>query len=163
MTGEQKYGMITISVYAYLSGVEKGAQNMKRRFLTPVLGGLLLLALAVIVVQQCYIQKGMPEGGVAGTYCTGEQVSASAEYYVFEQDGGYCRYRQNQMLERGSYVQTREEIYTLTCETAEPRELQVICREGRIYRCGLDGAIAVYDRFADVPVYLNVEPDASGQ
>ena len=149
MTGEQKYGMITISVYAYLSGVEKGAQNMKRRFLTPV--------------QQCYIQKGMPEGGVAGTYCTGEQVSASAEYYVFEQDGGYCRYRQNQMLERGSYVQTREEIYTLTCETAEPRELQVICREGRIYRCGLDGAIAVYDRISDVPVYLNVEPDASGQ
>ena len=105
----------------------------------------------------------MPEGGVAGTYCTGEQVSASAEYYVFEQDGGYCRYRQNQMLERGSYVQTREEIYTLTCETAEPRELQVICREGRIYRCGLDGAIAVYDRISDVPVYLNVEPDASGQ
>lgn len=54
------------------------------------------------------------------------------------------------------------EIYTLTCETAEPRELQVICREGRIYRCGLDGAIAVYDRISDVPVYLNVEPDASG-
>lgn len=58
MTGEQKYGMITISVYAYLSGVEKGAQNMKRRFLTPVLGGLLLLALAVIVVQQCTSKRG---------------------------------------------------------------------------------------------------------
>ena len=149
MTGEQKYGMITISVYAYLSGVEKGAQNMKR---------------IIIDVEKCDGCKSCSLACMqAHRTDEGEQVSASAEYYVFEQDGGYCRYRQNQMLERGSYVQTREEIYTLTCETAEPRELQVICREGRIYRCGLDGAIAVYDRISDVPVYLNVEPDASGQ
>lgn len=132
---------------------------MKKNF-SAVLLVLLLLSLIMNVVQ--YVaHKQPPKSLPVGTYCTSEGTPLEGEYYVFQEDYVFVKYRQYEFIEEGVYSHIFYEgndygLFSLE-SNAQDRTAQVLIQDRKLFEFCDDGKIHVYTKISDTPTFVNID------
>lgn len=120
-----------------------------RKMLIPA---LLALSLIGNLIWLCISIAPKEEKSIVGSYCDEDPGSYAAadhgEYLVFTQDGTYTRYRQFEVLERGTYRWEKPVFYLEESAGYFDGKNTVILFNGQ--------ETTAYSRFSDVPNYINV-------
>ena len=121
--------------------------------------GVFVTLVAVVVV---YSYSANRYGAAPlGTYASGITLQPQAEYLVFLRDGVYCRYRQFEMLDTGTFELREDNIYALrSTESGECWE--VLWRGDTIYRTTPEGIVLPYIQISKTPTFINVTQPAGG-
>lgn len=119
---------------------------MERRKTKAVIIAVCILSIALFA----YFTKNSAEtvdNTLIGTYKT---EGLGATYYVLEDEGNFCKYKQGEVLQEGTYKEKEKaacEIITLdTGETLLLQEKKLKDESGN-----------VYTKFANIPTYINVD------
>jgi len=128
---------------------------------TAILAGLLILSLAGNGIQLRYFsdfcKKAAEPADPVGTYCT-DQSAPNAVYFVLDQQGNYCRYRQFELLEAGIYEAVASEagLYCLWDSERTAARGYALVTKGNVYLVR-DGAASMLPKIGSVPGYINVD------
>ena len=117
---------------------------------------LLVVSLAGNVAQQIYIRIHLENPNAVGTYLSGPQENPGVEYFVLESNGGYMIYIQGEILDEGKYVEEEEGKYLLTSKRTD-KSFPILISGKKIYQFQDEKTIAVYEKFRDLPIYINVD------
>lgn len=78
------------------------------------------------------------------------------EYFVF-QDGNFYRYKQFELLDKGTYKNDYEDIYKLKSGDTDQ---YVIYSNEKVYYYDVErNNISIYYKFSDMPTFINVNAD----
>lgn len=91
---------------------------------------------------------------IIGTYIMGDE-KVDAEYFVFDKDNNYYRYKQFQFLENGQYENIHDDLYILKNDS---KEYIVYNNEDIYYFNSEQNNVRFYSKIADNSLFINV-PD----
>lgn len=92
---------------------------------------------------------------IIGTYIMGNELTGDAEYFVFDKDNYYYRYKQSNFIEKGKYEKIHDNVYILKNDLKE----YVVHNNEEIYFLNLkQNDVRFYSKIADNSLFINV-PD----
>lgn len=115
---------------------------------------LVLILFLLNVDKQNKLNELLMNKEIIGTYIMGDE-KVDAEYFVFDKDNNYYRYKQFQFLENGKYENIHDDLYILKNDS---KEYIVYNNEDIYYFNSEQNNVRFYSKIADNSLFINV-PD----
>lgn len=110
---------------------------------------IIVLLVAIIAGLLIYIGNlRVEEDRILGTYKSGET------YIVLDHEGGYLKYQQFKVLEKGSHKEHSGHIVEVTREDGQIFQMLRTAEGLVVYE---EGTMCLYEHTDDTPVYINIE------
>lgn len=105
---------------------------------------LLSLVMFLMLISGC---GSAVSDSIVGSYKTSDFEGI---YYVFEEDGNYCKYKQYEIIEQGMY--DTDDSSKIRLDSGNVLEL-----DQKTLHENVDGQDVVYEKFSDTPTFINVD------
>lgn len=115
-----------------------------------------ILGIAILVQPKAVSHDEISNDSVVGTYATNDpSVSSDATYLVMDKDGSYCIYKQlaEEAIDEGTYKADSDGKYIMESKTSE--EFDAVYVGGCLFLAGDERTILRFEKFDDVPSYIN--------
>ena len=115
-----------------------------------------ILGIAILVQLKAEPNDDISTASVVGTYATNDpSVSSDATYLVMDKDGSYCIYKQlaEKAIDEGTYKAGSDGKYIM--ESSMTDKYEALCIEGCICIAGEGRTIMCFEKYDDVPSYIN--------
>lgn len=126
-----------------------------------MLSAIVMVLLSLLLTAACFLYMDYKKAHPADVPPPGSYTSdffGRGVYLVFDQEGGFWRYRQGEdYLEEGSYTYWEDQI---TVTTDSGTVYQLLIKGNRLYGQNEEGHLIAYTRFFDYPMFINCGPDA---
>lgn len=116
---------------------------------------ILILIILILILFILNVEKQVNKN-IVGTYIMGEAITGDAEYFVFDNNNYYCRYKQFDVLEEGEYEKIHDNIYVLNNKSKE----HIVKNNDEIYYFNQE-EVYFYSRIDDAPIFINVHSEKS--
>lgn len=141
-------------------------RNFISKILSFIIKNIKVIAVTIFILILCFdyvktkaeLNELLMKKDIKGSYATNDvQMPISDnEYFVF-QDGSFYRYKQFELLDKGTYENDYEDIYRLKSDDTDQ---YVICSNEKVYYYDIErNNISIYYKFADIPTFINVNVD----
>lgn len=134
---------------------------MKQKLFTRnriILGLLVLSVIANLVLTVCLFYTKSPKS-VVGTYTYGQMPMSETGYCLFNLEGRYAIWKEDEMLEEGTYREWGDGTCELTPDNGGEVGYAVFDGDGTVYHFDrLNGTPVSYKRIYYRPIYINVDP-----
>ena len=115
-----------------------------------------ILGIATLVQLKAVSHDEISTASVVGTYATNDpSVSSDATYLVMDKDGSYCIYKQlaEKAIDEGTYKAGSDGKYIM--ESSMTDKYEALCIDGCICIAGEGRTIMCFEKYDDVPSYIN--------
>lgn len=115
-----------------------------------------ILGIAILVQLKAEPNDDISTASVVGTYATNDpSVSSDATYLVMDKDGSYCIYKQlaEKAIDEGTYKAGSDGKYIM--ESSMTDKYEALCIDGCICIAGEGRTIMCFEKYDDVPSYIN--------
>ena len=115
-----------------------------------------ILGIATLVQLKAEPNDDISTASVVGTYATNDpSVSSDATYLVMDKDGSYCIYKQlaEKAIDEGTYKAGSDGKYIM--ESSMTDKYEALCIYGCICIAGEGRTIMCFEKYDDVPSYIN--------
>lgn len=115
-----------------------------------------ILGIAILVQLKAEPNDDISNDSVVGTYATNDpSVSSDATYLVMDKDGSYCIYKQlaEEAIDEGTYKPGADGKYIM--ESIMTDKYEALCIDGCICLAGEGRTIMCFEKYDDVPSYIN--------
>lgn len=115
-----------------------------------------ILGIAILVQLKAVSHDEISDDSVVGTYATNDpSVSSDATYLVMDKDGSYCIYKQlaEEAIDEGAYKAGSDGKYIM--ESSMTDKYEALCIDGCICLAGEGRTIMYFEKYDDVPSYIN--------
>lgn len=115
-----------------------------------------ILGIATLVQLKAEPNDDISTASVVGTYATNDpSVSSDATYLVMDKDGSYCIYKQlaEKAIDEGTYKAGSDGKYIM--ESSMTDKYEALCIDGCICIAGEGRTIMCFEKYDDVPSYIN--------
>ena len=115
-----------------------------------------ILGIAILVQLKAEPNDDISTASVVGTYATNDpSVSSDATYLVMDKDGSYCIYKQlaEKAIDEGAYKAGSDGKYIM--ESSMTDKYEALCIDGCICIAGEGRTIMCFEKYDDVPSYIN--------
>ena len=115
-----------------------------------------ILGIAILVQLKAEPNDDISNDSVVGTYATNDpSVSSDATYLVMDKDGSYCIYKQlaEKAIDEGTYKAGSDGKYIM--ESSMTDKYEALCIDGCICIAGEGRTIMCFEKYDDVPSYIN--------
>ncbi len=130
--------------------ISKSGKYLARNYKYIILITLILVLFILNLEKQ--INEYQMNKDVVGTYIMGEAVTGNAEYFVFDNNNYYCRYKQFNVIQEGEYEKIHGNVYILNNELKE----YIVYSNDEIFYFNQDD-VCFYSRIDDIPLFINVQ------
>lgn len=116
-----------------------------------ILGILVLVLLATNAKTKLELMK-YENPKITGTYSIGSVQETT--YAVFLNDGSYYRYRQFQLLDRGTYEESSQRVYTIHSQRG--KRYDAVLSGDRVFLPWDGEEVVGFERISDVGMFINL-------
>lgn len=144
-------------------------KNLISKSLSFILKNAKVILVTIFILILCFnyvktkaeLNKLLMKKDIKGSYSIQDvqMPTSDNEYFVF-QDGRFYRYKQFELLDKGTYENDYEDIYKLKSHNSDDIEQYVICNNEKVYYYDIERKnIEIYYKFSDIPTFINVNVD----
>lgn len=141
-------------------------KNLISKSLSFILKNTKVILVTIFILILCFnyvktkaeLNKLLMKKDIKGSYSIQDvqMPTSDNEYFVF-QDGHFYRYKQFELLDKGTYENDYEDIYKLKSDDSNDTEQYVICNNEKVYYYDIERKnIEIYYKFSDIPTFINV-------
>ncbi|WP_312650435.1 hypothetical protein [Aminipila sp.] len=141
-------------------------KNIISKMLSFVFKNAKVIVVTIFVLILCFnyvktkaeLNQLLMKKDIKGSYAVQDvQMPISDNEYLVFQDGSFYRYKQFELLDKGTYENDHEDIYKLKSGDTDQ---YVICSNEKVYYYDLErNNISIYYKFSDMPTFINVNVD----
>lgn len=134
------------------------------KFISFLLRNIMMLVLiALLCISICYNIKLKAEldnfliyKDIKGTYLMQNDDPHNPEYFVFSKEGNFCRYKQFQLLDKGTYENAYDNVYILKSNNLD--EYIIYSNDQFHFYDRKQNNIFTYSKVSDHEIFINIKP-----